>query len=208
MRANQIDMKFFKVTLLIIAFYLINSVALAQKLYVWCPNDLDIVPRMEVLKSDTLKVAFFDARILSKKSKLECSSDALQNSILIEIKKAYPYAIIINDNNIYHKKQSKDNVLKIGISAYHAGFGVEVNSGIGVVSGSISPIIFPKGMWNASTILYLQSSKEGIAKEKVIEKVSSRNNTWGYKSARSALSETYLGALQDMLFFIDSNFMQ
>src|SRR5690606_41174499 len=108
-------MKFFKVTLLFIAVYLINSVALAQKLYVWCPNDLDIVPRVEVLKYDTLKVAFFDARILSKKSKLECSSNALQNSILIEIQKAYPNAVIINDNRIYHTKQSKHNVLKIGI---------------------------------------------------------------------------------------------
>jgi len=201
-------MKYSKVTFLFIVVYLIVSVAQAQKLYVWCPNDLEMVPRMEILKSDTLKVAFFDARILNKKSKIECSSDALQNSILIEIKKAYPNAIIINDNNIYHKKQSKDNFLKIGISAYHAGFGVEVTSGIGVVSGSISPLIFPKGMWNASTILYLQLSNEGSGKEKVIEKVSSRNNTLGYKSARSALNETYLRALQDMLFFIDSNFMK
>lgn len=183
------------------------QMASSQKLYIWKPKDLNTIPRSEVLKSDTLVVSFFDGRIINDKSKVECSSDDLQYSILKELKETYPNTIVIRDNSIYHKKDHLDKkILKIGISAYQAGFGVEVNSGIGVFGGAISPIIVPQGKWNALTVLIVNANNLKESASKTISNSSSRNNTFGYKSSKSALDEAYTSSLQELFFFIDTSF--
>lgn len=192
--------------LIAILIFNLGTEIFAQKLYVWYPENLKNIPREEILRDDTLHVAIFDGRIISERSKVECNSEALMNCIKSEITQTYPNSIIIYDNNLYHKNFSKKNQIKIGISAYHAGFGVEINSGIGISQGNLSPMVFPKGMWNATTILYIESSRLDKVSNKVIDNISSKGNTWGYKTSKTALSETYLKSMQEMFFFIDSHF--
>ncbi|MBL1408811.1 hypothetical protein [Sphingobacterium faecale] len=177
----------------------------AQKLYVWCPEYVQAPPRSDISSLDTVKVAFFDARILNEKSKIECTSETLIESIFEQIKQVYPNIYFVKDNSLYRSKESKGTLLKIGISAYHAGFGTDISAGIGIVGGNLSTMIIPKGMWNASTIFYTEIIKNSTSNQEMISNIGSQSNIWGYKSARKALNESYIKSLQQLLFFIDGN---
>ncbi|KKX47963.1 hypothetical protein [Sphingobacterium sp. IITKGP-BTPF85] len=181
------------------------SISNAQKLYVWCPEHVEAPVRNDILRSDTVTIAFFDARILNKKSKIECNSEILTDKIFEQIKQVYPNIFFIKDNSLYRSKDSINTILKIGISAYHAGFGTDISVGIGMVGGSLSTMILPKGMWNASTTFYTEITDRKKSNKETISNIGSQDNIWGYKSARKALNESYNKSLQQLLFFIDQN---
>ena len=181
----------------------------SQKLYVWCPKTQEIKPRSGFLAKDTIDLVIFDGRVLTKNSRIECNSADVMAAIASNIQKAYPAALLqIQGDSAYYRDPAPGRItLKLGVSAFHAGFGVDISVGIGSIGGSFSYGIIPKGKWNAITAYYLRLYDYRNGKtEKLttsISKIASRPNMWGYRSAQDCLNETYMAANQDLLFFID-----
>lgn len=184
----------------------ITYVANAQKMYVWCPENYQIKARVGLSKDDTIKVVFFDGRSIPPKNKIECTSEQVIQTVFSQLKSAYPSAIVVLlPESEYYKKNadSKSILIKIGIAAYHAGFGTDISGGIGMVGGHFSTMVFPKGQWNALTSYYVQIFVANKSTTKEISNVSSKSNMWGYKSARNALNECYNKSTGELLFFLD-----
>lgn len=191
---------------LVIIFLLIGYTSSAQKIYVWCPDNYQFKPRAEFRKNDTIKVIFFDGRSIPPKNKIECSSDQVIQALFTQLKTTYPSAILVQQpESAYYKKPSDNKTIsiKIGIAAYHAGFGADISGGIGMVGGHFSTMVFPKGEWNAITAYYVQIFVGDKIITKEISNVSSKSNMWGYKSARNALNECYNKSTGELVFFLD-----
>lgn len=198
-----------KLFLIILLFCYYSSHA--QKIYVWCPENFDVKPRIGLTMSDTVNISFFDGRSIPKKNKIECSTNELFQTIFSQLKVTYPSIIfnLLPESDYYKKNGNQNNItIKIGVAAYHAGFGTDISGGIGIVGGQFSTMIIPKGQWNAITAYYVQLYKDGKNLTKEISNLASKPNIWGYKSARTALNETYNKSNQEMLFFIDQEFMK
>ena len=183
----------------------------AQKIYVWSPENFQVKPRIGLMEKDTINIVFFDGRAIPKKNKIECTSYQLFQAILLQLKIAYSSAILRQlPESEYYKKQlnAKNILIKIGIAAYHSGFGTDISGGIGVVGGQFSTMVFPKGQWNAITAYYIQVFKDGAVASKEISNLSSKPNIWGYKSAKNALNDTYNKSNQELLFFVDQELMK
>ena len=186
----------------------------AQKLYVWKPKKQQVSVRPFYQKSDTIDVVIYDGRTINKKSKIECSSEEIINEFQDLFKQAYSNAtLIIHDSKDYSKKAYANHItIKVGIAAYHAGFGSDIQVGIGSVGGSFSYGFFPKGKWNALTSLFLRIfDKRGgndTKAQKEISHTASKSNMFGYTSAKSALNETYLQATTEMLLTIDNSILE
>ena len=181
----------------------------AQKIYVWCPENFEVKPRTGLIMTDTINIVFFDGRSFPKKNKIECSPDELFQTLFSQLKITYPKIIfnMLPEADYYKKTVKGDGVtLKIGLAAYHSGFGTDISGGIGIVGGQLSTMIIPKGQWNAVTAYYVQLFRDEISKLKEISNLASRPNMWGYKSARTALIETYNKSNQELLFFLDQEF--
>ncbi|MBS1532663.1 MAG: hypothetical protein JSU01_20335 [Bacteroidetes bacterium] len=198
-------MKFFLfITLVFFAF-----AVKAQKIYVWCPENNQVKPRNGLKQNDTIKVVFFDGRSIPPKNKIECSSEQVIQTLFLQLKSAYPSAILVMQPEAeYYKKNrdAKSTLIKIGIAAYHAGFGTDISGGIGMVGGHFSSMVFPKGQWNAITAYYIQVFIGDKSTTKEISNVASKSNMWGYKSARNALNECYNTSTNELLFFLDEQF--
>lgn len=200
---------------IILFIFLINSVcAFSQKIYVWCPDEQNIQSRVGFLENEQVNIVVFDSRIIPKKHKIECTSANIIRSISENIQKAYPNAHInVLDENEFHKK-SVDSIvtIKINISAYHAGFGRDIDVAIGNVGGAFSYAVIPKGKWNGITrfnISVFDNRKESKKKyDKEIVEIESKPNLFGYKSARDCLESTYTTVIQRTLSFIDNCLME
>lgn len=203
-----------KIKLILIALIFTTSNLFAQKLYVWCPKEQIPTPRQGFLEKDTLDLVIFDGRILTPKSKVECTPEETISKLTKFIKQTYPSAIInVLASSQYYKDPSINRVtIKIGISAYHAAFGADVKVGIGSVGGNFSYGVFPEGKWNAITAyavkLYDYRNNSEIKKVKEIVRTASRPNTGGYITAKNILNSSYIEANQEMLFFIDETLMK
>ena len=201
-------------TLLIIVLLLTTSSLFAQKLYIWCPEDQIPTPRQGFLEKDTIDLVVFDGRILTAKSRIECTPENTISQLTEFIKMSYPSAIVnVTNTNLYYKDPLNNRItIKIGISAYHAAFGADVKIGIGSVGGNFSYGIFPEGKWNAITAyavkLYDYRNNSDLKKTKDIYKIASKPNMGGYKTAKNILNTTYIEANQELLFFIDETFMK
>lgn len=199
---------------LLIALLLTTSSLFAQKLYVWCPNDQIPTPRQGFLEKDTIDLVVFDGRILTSKSKIKCTSENTISQFTEFIKMTYPSAIInVLNSTLYYKDPVKSRItIKIGISAYHAAFGVDVKVGIGSVGGNFSYGVIPEGKWNAVTAyavkIYDYRNGSDVKKTKDIYKIASKPNMGGYITAKNILNTTYSEANQELLFFIDETFMK
>lgn len=201
-----------KKPLLLIVLLLMTSNLFAQKLYVWCPKEQIAAPRQGFLEKDTVDLVIFDGRIMTKRSKIKCSSENTIQQLADFIKMTYPSAVIniLNSNN-YHKDPVKNRItIKIGISAYHAAFGTDVKVGIGSVGGNFSYGAIPSGKWNAVTAYALRTydlrNNNEVKEVKDIYKITSRPNIGGYRTAKKILNTAYIEANQEMLFFIDETF--
>ncbi len=203
-----------KIRLLLITLILMNGNLLAQKLYVWCPKEQIATPRQGFLEKDTIDLVVFDGRILTPKSKIECTPDETIKKLTDFIRQTYPSTTIniLNSNQYYKDPVSNRITIKIGISAYHAAFGADVKFGIGSLGGNFSYGIFPEGKWNAITAyavkIYDYKSATEIKKVKNILKTASRPNTGGYITAKNILNSSFIEANQEMLFFIDETLMK
>lgn len=203
-----------KANIVLVLLFLLSCNLFAQKLYVWCPKEQIPTPRKDFLEKDTIDLVIFDGRIFTDRSKVECTSE---NTILLlgeYLKMTYPSANInLQNSSLYFKDPIKNRItIKVGISAYHAAFGVDVKVGIGNVGGNFSYGIIPEGKWNAITAyaikIYDNRGNEEIKKSKDIYKIASKFNTGGYITAKNLLNTTYMEANQEMLFLIDETFMK
>lgn len=203
-----------KIRLLLITLILTTGNLFAQKLYVWCPKEQIATPRRGFLEKDTIDLVVFDGRILTPKSKVECTPNETINKLTDFIRQTYPSTTInILSSNQYYKDPASNRItVKIGISAYHAAFGADVKVGIGSVGGNFSYGIFPEGKWNAITAyavkIYDNRNDTEIKKVKDILKTASRPNTGGYITAKNILNSSFIEANQEMLFFIDETLMK
>lgn len=199
---------------IIINMLALTSNSFGQKLYVWCPKEQLAAPRQGFLQNDTIDLVIFDGRILTKKSKVECTSENTIIELQKMLKQTYPSAFInILSTNDYYKDPKPNRItFKIGISAYHAAFGSDIKVGIGSVGGNFSYGVIPEGKWNGMTAysvkIYDYRNNSEIKKTKDISKISSKPNMWGYKTAKDCLNISYMEANQEMLFFIDGTFMK
>ncbi len=190
------------------------SISFGQKLYVWCPIEQLASPRQGFLQNDTIDLAIFDGRILTEKSKVECTSANTIVELQKMLKQNYPSAFFNELSPTDYYKDPKPNriTFKIGISAYHAAFGSDIKVGIGSVGGNFSYGVIPEGKWNGMTAysvkIYDCRNNREIKKTKDISKISSKPNMWGYKTAKDCLNISYMEANQEMLFFIDETFMK
>src|SRR5690606_30546975 len=121
--------------------------AKAQQHYVWCPDDIEVKPRAGMADGVEVGLVVYDGRVISKKGKIECSSDEVTSAIAHLLEKVYPsvHFVVLNDSAYYKNATDDRPTLKIGLSAYHAGFGVDVSTGVGIVGGSFAAMAFPKG---------------------------------------------------------------
>jgi hypothetical protein len=202
-----------KITL-IISLLALASNSFGQKLYVWCPEEQLAAPRQGFLQNDTIDLVIFDGRILTKKSKVECTSENTIKAIGEIIKQNYPSAFInfISTNDFYKESKLNRITIKISIIAYHAGFGSDIKVGIGSFGGSFSYGVIPEGKWNGITAysikVYDKRNNGEIKITKEISKTSSKSNLWGFRTAKDCLNLSYMEANQEMLFFIDETFMR
>ena len=185
-----------------------SSFIQAQKLYTWCPSQAPIAPRGGFLKGQQINLVFFDARAFTKKSKVECESQQFLDEITSTIKRAYPSAEIkVLGSDSYWEDAAPNTVtMKIAISAHHAAFGANVSVGIGSVGGEFSWGVMPEGKWNALTgfrVELIDNRNQSRTTQRVIQKMESRPNMGGYRTARNALDVTFSGAIGDMVFLID-----
>jgi hypothetical protein len=203
-----------KIIFLLISLILTTESLFAQKLYVWCPKDLIAAPRNGFLEKDTIDLVVFDGRILTPKSKVECTPEETINKLTEFIRQTYPSTTInvLNSNQYYKDPVNNRITVKIGISAYHAAYGADVKIGIGSVGGNFSYGFFPEGKWNAVTAyaikIYDYKNNREIRKVKDIVKTASRPNTGGYITAKNILNSSFIEANQEMLFFIDESLMK
>ncbi len=195
-----------KTKTLLIALLLTTSNLFAQKLYVWCPKDQIPTPRQGFLEKDTIDLVVFDGRILTAKSKIECTSEKTISQLTEFIKMTYPSAKInVLNSTLYYKDPIKNRItIKIGISAYHAAFGADVKVGIGSVGGKFSYGVIPEGKWNAVTAyavkIYDYRNSSDVKKTKDIYIIASKPNMGGYITAKNILNTTYIEANQELLF--------
>lgn len=188
----------------ILMFFFASQLSFCQKIYVWCPEQIEIPSRSAFLNGDTIKVAFFDGRAIPKKSKVECTGDQITEQIFNLLQKTYSNTILIRDDGLYPNRAVSGKYIKIGLSAYHAGLGSEGESAIGFV-GTTPTFIFPTETWNGVTIFMIESSNTSDINNETISNMSSQENVWGNRSARKALNASFLKSVQELFFFIDKN---
>lgn len=209
-----VDMKKVCSVLFILTLISFGNNTYSQKLYVWCPKDQLVKPRQGFLEKDTIDIAIFDGRILTKNSKIECTPENTISQLGEFIQKTYPSSVMnVLNPSAYFKDPVKNRItIKIGISAYHAGFGADVKVGIGIVGGNFSYGVIPEGKWNAVTAfavkIYDYRNNLENKKSKDIYKIASKPNMGGYLTAKNVLNTTYIEACQEMLFFIDESLMK
>lgn len=199
-------------------FFIIISIIVAvcvqaQKLYVWEPRMQEIKPRPFFEEKDTIDLVIFDGRIITKQSHVKCSSEEVVGHIENDIMQAYRGATFVKHGTSDYNKSPYDNhiTIKIGISAYHAGFGSDVDIAIGSVGGQFAYGISPKGKWNALTSLFVRvyDKRESQNKKKTKEIIhrASKPNMWGYSTAKNILNDTYIQAINELFFTIDDALM-
>ena len=102
---NKINQTMKKIIFLVALTILFKNVD-AQKMYIWCPNQLTATPRTGQLKNVEINVLINDNRILTDNSKNKCTSEELLNSLYSLIKTTYPSS---NINRIIDGKQKNLN---------------------------------------------------------------------------------------------------
>lgn len=166
------------------------------------------------LENEEIDIVIFDARLLTEKSKVECTPEETTKALSDFIKNSYPSAKLnLIDSKEYFKDPKPNRItIKIGIAAYHAAFGADIKVGIGSIGDKFVWGVIPEGKWNAATgynaIIYDYRENKELKVIKEIAKVASKPNMGGYITAKNILNTTYMEANQDLLFFIDNTFMK
>ncbi len=184
----------------------------AQKLYVWLPETNNTAKHPVFEQADTVDLVFLDGRNFPTKSKVECTSEEFIEYLTNDIQTVYQGATFNILPTTYYYKPPKNNhvTIKIGIAAYHAGFGADIDVAIGAVGGQFAYGISTKGQWNGITLFYVQVSdmrnNSNNTQRKEVFSTISKPNIGGYRTAKKCLNESYAQTFNQMVFFIDSVF--
>lgn len=207
-------MKKIFIHLIIVSLCMFSSFrAEAQKLYVWLPDTEDFVQHPLFEATDTVDIVIFDGRNIPSKSKVECSSEDFITYLVKDIQYIYEGATFNVLPAAKYFKDTEDGhvTIKVGIAAYQAGFGADVDIAIGSVGGNFSYSVSPKGRWNGITsfLVKVTDKRNGNTEEKEKEVVSQvdKSNMFGYKTAKQCLNESYTKAISQLVFFVDSVLM-
>lgn len=186
----------------------------AQKLYIWCPEFHEVKAHTGFLSSQDVNLVVFDGRTIPSNSRVECDGESVKQALAQYIQKIYPSCRIniLSDSDYYKPSTQGKITIKIGIGAYQAGFGTDINVGIGSVGGKFSYGVFTQGKWNGLVSYYVQvfdNRREGSKKSsKEIAEVTSKSNIWGYKSGKDCLYASYDQANTELTNFIEDTLMQ
>jgi hypothetical protein len=214
MRICKKVFKQMKRVVILTVLLILTSNVMGQKLYIWCPHEQKAIPRQGFLVNDTIDLVFFDGRIISDKSKIDCTSEKLINDLQRFVRDSYSSAYInfLNKEDFFKNPELNRITIKIGITAYHAAFGADIKIGIGSIGGNFSYGVIPEGKWNGMTgysvKIYDHRNNAETKETKDIYKIASKPNMLGYKSARDCLNTSYIEATQELLLFIDEILMK
>lgn len=158
----------------------------AQKMYIWCPEQLNSTPRTEKLKNLEINILINDTRLITEKSKNKCTTEELTSSVFNIIKATYPSATINKVVDNKKKTESGKIFIEINITAYYA--------------------TFTSGMWFAQTDFSLKltdnRNSTSIDYSQDIHKEKKFLNVGGFATAKNNLNKTYLEANIELLDFI------
>lgn len=199
-------MKSNRTFLLIVALSVTSFGCATERVYI--PKQMAVSQRVGFLNKDVVDLAIFDGRVDKEKS------TELKTQIVNQIIKTYPSANfnLVDEGRFYLDAQPNRITIKITVAAYSSGFGSKMTVGIGSVGGQFSYGIIPESKWNGITgfsiNIYDYRKNTGTKSAKDIGKLVSKPNLGGYKTAKSALDESYKAAMQELLFFIDNSLMK
>jgi hypothetical protein len=204
----------YKFLLLILFISLSSHLCSAQKLYIWCPEPHEVKAHTGFMSGQDINLVVFDGRTIPSNSRIKCESDSVQRALAKYIQAVYPscHINVLSDSDYYKPSVQGKVTIKIGIGAYQAGFGTDINVGIGSVGGKFSYGVFPQGKWNGLVSYYVQvfdNRKEPSKKvSKEISEITSKSNLWGYKTAKDCLYESYNKANSELTNFIEDTLME
>lgn len=172
----------------------------------FAPSPTHVTARTGFLDQETIIVSFFDSRIDQQ------YSDNIKTEIANHLKGSYPSCnLLFSDDEYFSKPSGRDAYLKINIMGYNAGFGVKTTTGIGVINGV--PFAFngvSDGKWNGivgfTTVLY-DNRSEAQKFSADISQVVTKPNVGGYRTAQSALQESFQSAMNSLVTFIDQSML-
>lgn len=158
----------------------------AQKLYIWCPEQINPSQRKEQLKNVEINIIINDTRILTENTKNKCTSEELCNSIFQLLKTTYPSSVFTKVNSFDKNISDNKIYIEISINAYYA--------------------TFETSTWTAKTkyLVKITDFRKNSKQEYSIniEKESSSMNLFGNATAKKNLNKSYLEANIDLLNFI------
>jgi hypothetical protein len=198
-----------KQTFAILSFLMISQLCIAQRIYVWCPDEQVIKPRVGFLDSQVIDLVILDNRILAETAKQKCEGSAVLTSLTSNLTKAYPSAKInILSSQEFYKNAEKGRIrLKIEISNYYVSFDEDLTIG-----GSLA-FLKNRQKWNGyvaynvQIIDYRETEKKKF-EEKISETSQAANDLGVYKTARKVLNNTYAKANQKLFTFIEHTFSE
>ncbi|MBL0126177.1 MAG: hypothetical protein IPP83_01700 [Flavobacteriales bacterium] len=157
----------------------------AQKMYMWCPDELKATPRTDQLRDVEINLMVTDARIVSEKVRDKCSSQELIDGVVRLIKGAYPAARITVLPEGERRAEEGKVMLEVRITSYHATF--------------TSPSWFAMAGFSVKLVDHRGEQRENsrdISKEKKFF------NAGGFATAKNNLNKAYVEACIELLDFI------
>lgn len=160
----------------------------AQKMYIWCPDELNPAVQENELENVNVYISVKDVRLLTDNVKDKCESEEITNSITSLIKKSFPNA---NFKGLESISETDPEGLKIDIRliSYFSEFHTAAWKGKTELEVSIAD--------------YRKEDPENI--ELDISKSKSNGNFGGMRTAKNNLRKSYNKAMIELLGFINSN---
>lgn len=174
----------------------------AQKLYVWHPTPESVQTKHYLKVDQTVKLIIYDGRKIPN-SHIKCSSAELLSHITDIIIKSYPnIKFNVLGPEAYYQDFSEKNeyIIKIGIYGYFALFRGYFDENRVIHKELLSTT------WRAMTAYEVTIYNGKKTRTESITETASTLNTYGYKSAKKILNETYKKANEKIFNYIDEEF--
>ncbi len=200
--------------IIVLGFLFSFNSTFAQKVYVWDPQPEVPAHRPLFTSSDTVDIVVFDGRNIPRKTNNKYTSEELVETITNNIMDAYEGATFIKLGKEHYYKDGIDNhvTIKVGVSGYHAGFGTEMNSAVGIVGGNFAYGFSGGGKWNCLTSFFAKvyDRRDGNSRieEKEIISLDEKPNSLGFSNVKKSLRLTYSQSMNKLFSFIDSVLMK
>lgn len=203
---------FFSLTKEVFVMRLVSFVAIGVAAVASCttqktfaPPAPSVQPRLGMLSGTTVALAIYDARPDTSQF------SAIAQSIADAVRLAYPSArLALVPRDSAHADAAPGVVtVRVAVAAYVADFGRKVTAGIGSVGGTFVVGAIPEGVWNglAGVVVTVVDRRtvSSSTKTQSISKLVSKPNTFGYKTARAALADSFHQSIADLLLFVDAS---